>query len=1467
MELFDRFYLRLGFNRVDHFYNPLVIKMDTFVFPLHSEAYNFKVTEAIEGISKKGLYTRTDKIIVETILKYRGELEGRYKLPPANNNLLIAELAKKYPDIKYLRDTGQTSVNITKSTLYVHNYACLTNRYDYIKNEYVNKWKFHNALSTVIEDLNNINDKNHFLILELPDRLPDFQKLNFLCRNMTLAKIRAIKSYKYFTLLELWKFFTPELKEESLFNKIKEENRVKVNILFTTFSGVHITNLGVLESIVKEYNDKVSSESLTIVPETIGDFNNLLNVEFKDNLKYSSNFVSTEDARMRGKVIFKAKTFLKLFYIYINNIINAGTENEVKPGLTSGALISADDDLEKYEKEDKVPKITDQSKLDEYLDKQIKLATPSEGVIDVEDEVKTNIEDVDQDDIDTNIASAVLEENMEDNSITFNNVEEIYQEDEEPIQKKLNDNLEVLRDNGIISKIVMKNMKDKIDKDVVIQRYTKDGKVEKLDVKNILNSKNKINIDKVEIGDNKTVLDKTYNSNIVNALDEQYIKNNYMQDVIKTIYSLEKSLVVIDKYEIQPSQTTDDLETHVVSIKPLNGQPSTLRFVIPKPKEDGTFNISENTYRMRKQRQQVPIYKVSPTQVALNSYYGKIFINKAIKKTYTYGYWLCKKLLTMDNVSNVTPGELDVPDVNLFKLYGDIARGVMFFDLKLENDKKQIRVLRFSFDYETRHNFTKLTEEELSKIENDNSIIVGESLTFVNKDEPISEIMVMNNKGDISLVDSKMVVREFDNFFNLLNINQLDGPIEYATVKVLKEHIPAGILLSFYIGLESLIKALKVDYRVFDKGHRKEIEELMQNGYYRIRFMNKTLCLKRDNGLGDMILGGLVPVKELSEVNLENLNNRASFLTVFNILDYPVAYVKEIKIMEDMFIDPMTKDVLEELKLPLTFRGLIIKACEMLLNDTHKRHNNIEGQMIKGYERVSGMIYKTIVNGIRQHENRTAFSRSKIVVDPYEVITKVKEDNVTVQLDDINPISIIKLAGEVSYLGDGGRSIETMTKETRIRSKSEIGIFSESVKDNGDVAVLSNLVPNVNIDNIRGIVTKEGDISKGWGNIVSPTALLAPFSTFDDGKRINFISIMAGHVVPINEMKVPRIRTGYESIVPVISNDKYSVSAKEAGVVKSIDKKHITIEYKDKRKESYKFIKWTTKEESGACYTHELVTSLKVGDKVEKDDTILYDKTFFEPDIFNKKRVLYKQGTYINTAIVENTETYEDSGSISSKICKRLGTTITKVHSIVINCTDIITNVIDIGEKVEFNTPMFSFVSKEAGDVSGLDKKTLEILKEMNTSSPKAKANGVIDNYVIRYNCEKNEMSKSLLKLVEESDERLKFNKGNPGRVSSNYSVKGKPLMPGEVEIKVYIKVNENMGIGDKGIFGNQLKFTVGDIYDNEIVTEETNTPVEGMFGFISIQARIVNSPILIGTTAKVMELIEDKMIEEYFGK
>ena len=102
-----------------------------------------------------------------------------------------------------------------------------------------------------------------------------------------------------------------------------------------------------------------------------------------------------------------------------------------------------------------------------------------------------------------------------------------------------------------------------------------------------------------------------------------------------------------------------------------------------------------------------------------------------------------------------------------------------------------------------------------------------------------------------------------------------------------------------------------------------------------------------------------------------------------------------------------------------------------------------------------------------------------------------------------------------------------------------------------------------------------------------------------------------------------------------------------------------------------------------------------------------------------------------------------------------------------------------------------------------------------------------------------------------------------PKTPQNEYRVDGIPLTLDTLEIKIYITIDNPMGVGDKGIFGNQMKSVVGEVMNYDVKTEAGES-IDAIFGFKSIYNRIVLSPILMGTSATLMNVIAKKAINLY---
>lgn len=199
----------------------------------------------------------------------------------------------------------------------------------------------------------------------------------------------------------------------------------------------------------------------------------------------------------------------------------------------------------------------------------------------------------------------------------------------------------------------------------------------------------------------------------------------------------------------------------------------------------------------------------------------------------------------------------------------------------------------------------------------------------------------------------------------------------------------------------------------------------------------------------------------------------------------------------------------------------------------------------------------------------------------------------------------------------------------------------------------------------------------------------------------------------------------------------------------------------------------------------------------------------------------------------------------------------------VINATDNIINITKIGNKIKPDETVLT-VSDQAIDLSDLTEDEIELMNEANNSVLKAKYFSEVDNIEILYNCELEDMSESLRALVMVSDKKLKERYGYIGRVNSGYSIQGRPLQLGQVEVRIFLKASDSMGLADKAICGSQLKCTVGDIFKN-VYSYTDKKPIDAVFSTTSFEKRITPSFIKIGVMTTGMKIIEENAIAIYF--
>lgn len=346
------------------------------------------------------------------------------------------------------------------------------------------------------------------------------------------------------------------------------------------------------------------------------------------------------------------------------------------------------------------------------------------------------------------------------------------------------------------------------------------------------------------------------------------------------------------------------------------------------------------------------------------------------------------------------------------------------------------------------------------------------------------------------------------------------------------------------------------------------------------------------------------------------------------------------------------------------------------------------------------------------------------------------------------------------------------------------------------------------------------------------------------------------------------IRTGYESVIGMRSGPMFAKTAKMDGVVTSVTDKGILVKYKDGTEEGYPLGTLYGRAE-GSVYPHTLVTPLRAGQKFTKDTYLTYNTKFFEPDPILPGGIIYKGSMMVRVALMEVPQTHEDSSSISEALSKRMMTTTTKEKTFVVDFKESISDVVKIGQKMRPEDNLMIIEDEITAMDDSFSENSLAILAERSKNAPKAGYVGYISDIEVFYHGDISNMSNSLKSLTVKSDRKKAEeakSRNEPyasGYVDGEYTVDGKPLALNKAVIKIRINVPDDLSLGDKIIYGHQLKSVVGEVMPYSLRTASGDL-IDAKIGAKSFAARIVDSLPSMGVRATVLDVTAQTAVKMY---
>lgn len=977
-----------------------------------------------------------------------------------------------------------------EQSLLVLNYDIIPHTLRYPRGAFNHFFEWYNIERTVwteVAKLAALSDRPQFIVRQMPQVLPARSSLQLMERMNAKAPAQkltlAFDSAERLFLAEIWKWLGPNRKD-SLISLVPRELLGRVNIAFIESGKWTTVNLGVLDSWRKPSQDELMPNEVVLANQI-------------DQLKYQSQllrfFMSVTQLRtvaapevtdMTDVQVLDADDAQEIKKELATVVTKVGSGSAAIDPITGAAKVPTIKVLaELTEVEDNRPADTRETvKLDAKVEAQIEADV-------AELEKLRTAEVVDDSDVANN-------QRMDDRASWATTPRAV----NVPVPA-----LERLPHNEALMQIANNHLNAGSMSAAQYRHYEKmsigyktmpspDPSMRLEEFITIPPETLKIS-ESASIPDIASVPDKSMLKSSLLDFDKRYTQEVMQRDIASMAMCFAQAGYAVTGYEVEKIDSLmGAYNMYTVRVMPTDGIASTIRFKLPLVDADGSYMSNGVKYNLRKQRTELPIRKTAPDTVALTSYYGKAFVRRSEKKVNNYAMWLVNGVMAkwLDDtdltVTDGHPGDMSDNEFKAPRVYSILASGFSSFMLKPTHVPADLGDMTFhmSFDHTKREEL--YGKEALARFEQNGAIIAGKSITgthyFLIGKSSTAAIVAVSDGKIFSLASMEAA----------LGLDRMKAPVDIAVMKVAGSAIPLGVILAYEMGLEPMLAMLKAQIRRVPAGTRLNLglnEEA-------VVFNDESIVFDKNDHLVGMFLGGFNEYhRTLRRYNVHLFNSKEVYLNVLEASGLGVRYIREMDLFYQMFIDPITHDILVEMGEPTDMRALLIRAGSMLITDEHPDEFDGRFMRLRGYERMAGAVYSEMVRSIRTHNSSAGKSRTALNMDPFAVFTNIQTDPSKAQVNDINPIQNLKEQEAVTYSGVGGRNSRTMTKKTRTYHPNDMGLISSDTVDSSDVAINTYTSADPQFTSLRGL-TRPYTREMGNAPLLSTSVLLAPGTDRDD---------------------------------------------------------------------------------------------------------------------------------------------------------------------------------------------------------------------------------------------------------------------------------------------------------------------------------------------------------------------------------
>ena len=660
------------------------------------------------------------------------------------------------------------------------------------------------------------------------------------------------------------------------------------------------------------------------------------------------------------------------------------------------------------------------------------------------------------------------------------------------LEKDVDDTAEILKmaeeeleDNyASVSRTMPRNKRieelRKKQKDVKLKNMTA-AEAEKLKVKNY-------HIDETDISDKIFCPTKNVKTIRFDNFNESYAKTTMERDITDIFKGMaDKNLPVMIVGDIVKEDTSTPMDlkyTYKVTLESEDGLRHNITVDVPKIYDKNYMFLGGNRKQITNQLFPVPLIKIAPDTVQICTNFNKIFM-------YRYGDIVSPKVTVFKKIIANNPKYFKTRKGNALSLTNGRKTSIEYDSIARDYISIEIRGTGVQLNFDQKMYQNLLDEKKISPIGDDYIFCLYDPKA--SKDLlaiPVSVDAEFSEEDDFDVEDeSKKSYKDMKGSFGSPidlfafyykkttgeNFWDLAGPKEkagkrfmYTRCAVMEKKIPTIIFLSYFEGLANVLTKANIEYRFSDKRERITVDEGV------IQFADGYLIFKRNPTRAGLLMNGLTLV-DTKAYNFEDFNDKGVYLDIFESLYGSRILASGLDSYYDNMIDPITREILEDMDLPTDFVSLIIAANNLLADNNSSSEIDMSNYRVRNLEIISAYLYKLVASAYSKYKRHSMNKNpTKISVARGDLIKALTTSNIVEDYSIINPITEKEKLHNATWKGPSGVNLDrAYTLKRRCFDKSMTGIMGVSTSPDAGVGVQRELTVEPKIINSRGYLDNE----------------------------------------------------------------------------------------------------------------------------------------------------------------------------------------------------------------------------------------------------------------------------------------------------------------------------------------------------------------------------------------------------------